>query len=344
MAKLALITSKKTPTISSIFLSILVLLFVSCGSSENDNDNSDNTDPVDPVDETHIFNLDLMNENNLLEGVNLVNATLSDGSTAACYQLVFKSNPIEDDGPYCPETTNDVGGIGFYDGSYTSGDNVLFRLDANLWDIVIADGYTDIVDSNGNVNIVVPLEGPPANGCISANHDDDLRLTFLIPAVPKERTSFDQIDEHEHLGISKDGIPIIGDPPSSTNRTPNICGIPSIDPCGGHPDPSGYYHLHFGAEEMDNVLLEHGIDQLTCNNITQSTTAFIGYAKDGYPMYASADEGDAAEEPLDDCLGHEGVTPDYPDGVYHYHISSSEAPNLPTCLKGVAPSQSFQYE
>lgn len=298
------------------------------------------------TDDSHVFNINLMNSNNLLESVSLVSAKLSDGSTADCYKLVFKSNPVTH-GPYCPKTINDIGGVAIYDGATNPGFQVM---KASLWNAMEADGY-DIVDASGNINITDPGSGVPVSGssCLEATANNNLKLTFFIPAVPKFGTANDSIDRVEHVGVSKDGIPLTGHPPSATGGIPgsppsNFASIPSIDPCGGHIDPFGYYHLHFGAEEMNNVLLANNITEVTCTNFTQSETAFVGFAKDGFPIYASKDQDGTLPTDLDECQGHTSVTADYPNGVYHYHISSTNAPNLPTCLKGVSAQNDFIYE
>ena len=321
--------------------SLLVIKLSSCSSVANNTSTTDTT-TTDPS--THTFNASLMNNNNLLESVTLVNATLTDGTTAECYKLVFKSNPVAD-GPYCPATINDIGGVGIYDGNTNPGFQVM---KAALWNAMEADGY-DIVDANGNIAIVDPLAGRPSSGgaCLEGTPDNNLELTFLIPAVPKLATSNDVISTVEHIGASRDGIPLTGHPPSATQSGGGPGGggaIPSLDPCGGHPDPFGYYHLHFGAEEMNNVLAANNITDVECVNFTQSETAFIGFAKDGFPIYASKDQDGTLSTDLDECQGHFGVTADYPDGVYHYHVSNSSAPNLPECLKGVSVNNGFTYQ
>lgn len=320
-----------------VLTSLIVIGLSSC--SKDDDTNTPTTDTS-----THIFNASLMNGSNLLESVTLVNATLTDGTTAECYKLVFKSNPVAD-GPYCPATINDIGGVGIYDGATNPGFQVM---KAELWNAMEADGY-DIVDSNGNITIVDPAAGMPPSGgaCLEATPDNNLELTFLIPAVPKMATSNDVISTVENIGVSKDGIPLTGHPPSATQSGGGPGGggaIPSLDPCGGHPDPFGYYHLHFGAEEMNNVLAANNMTEVECVNFTQSETAFIGYAKDGYPIYASKEQDGTLPTDLDECQGHFGVTADYPDGVYHYHVSNSSAPNLPECLKGVSVNNGFTYQ
>ncbi|MEO1619406.1 MAG: YHYH protein, partial [Cyanobacteria bacterium J06632_3] len=42
---------------------------------------------------------------------------------------------------------------------------------------------------------------------------------------------------------------------------------------------------------------------------------------------------------LDECNGRFGVTPEYPEGIYHYYITAS-FPFVPRCLKGT-PDESF---
>ncbi|MBT8244149.1 hypothetical protein, partial [Winogradskyella sp.] len=245
-------------------IALTSLLVIGLFSCSNDDDNSTTT--ADPS--THIFNASLLNNSNLLESVTLVNATLTDGTTAECYKLVFKSNPVAD-GPYCPATINDIGGVGIYDGATNPGFQVM---KAELWNAMENDGY-DIVDANGNITIADPAAGPPPSGgaCLEATPDNNLELTFLIPAVPKLATSNDVISTVEHIGVSRDGIPLTGHPPSATQSGGGPGGggtIPSLDPCGGHPDPFGYYHLHFGAEEMNNVLAANNMTEVECVNFT----------------------------------------------------------------------------
>lgn len=320
----------------------LAVFSVGCISCSNDSDEENlvNTDTS-----THVFKSELMNSSNLLQSITLVNTTLTDGTTEPCYKMVFKSNPVEH-GPYCPETINDIGGLGIYDGTTNPGLQVLKK---ELWEAMETDGY-DIVEANGDIRFNDPGSGTMSSGpsCLGATADNNLQLTFYIPAVPKMASANDEIRVIENIGVSKDGIPITGPPPSVVNGPPGMPGaggnIPSLDPCGGHPDPFGYYHLHFGAEEMNNVLTAHNITEVSCTNFTQSETAFVGYAKDGYPIYASKDNGGSLPSDLDECQGHTAPTADYPDGIYHYHLSSTNAPNLPPCLKGVSAQNSFTYE
>lgn len=309
------------------------------------------TDEDSPT-EDYLIKESLFNANSLLS-FERITATLEDGTTAECFQLSFSSNPVAN-GPFCAETVNDVAGLSVYDGATNPG---LRLWAADFLNDMEADGY-DIVDSNGNVNIYDFVSGTinmNQSNCLDAAPNDDLELTFIIPANPKLAASNNDIEEVELIGLSLDGVPINGDPPSAINGpamngpgggpggtggTATEINIPSLDPCGGHHDPAGYYHWHFVPQVMNQVLVANGITATSCTKITQTTsTELVGFAKDGFPIYAYA----TPPTDLDDCGGRTAITNEYPDGVYHYVASTTSAPNVPQCLKGVAAQNAFQY-
>lgn len=309
----------------------------------------------------HLLKPSLVNASYLNASATVVDCTLENGTSTQCYQFKFRSNPLGHGGPYCPKTVNDVGGLGIYDGKTNSG---LQALKAMLWNAMKADGF-DVTDENGNIKIVDPGAGgaggpgggPPGGGppdggsgpgaaCLEATPNDQLTLTFTIPANPVLLDSPNSIGTVELLGMSTNGIPINGHPPTVAGTEQNGPGgggsLPALDPCGGHMDPAGYYHWHFGAAEINQVLQAKGITDVTCTHVTQSSTAMIGYAKDGHPIYASQDQDGTTPTDLDTCQGHTAATKEFPDGVYHYHVSTTNAPNLPPCLKGAAAQNPFQ--
>ncbi len=104
----------------------------------------------------------------------------------------------------------------------------------------------------------------------------------------------------------------------------DIGGIPFIDTCNGHPLPTGSeYHYHgvpYCVTDENDTDGEHSV--------------LVGLLLDGFPLYGPQDiDGDAPVD-LDRCNGHEGATPEFPNGVYHYHLSET-APYSIDCYAGV---------
>lgn len=105
-------------------------------------------------------------------------------------------------------------------------------------------------------------------------------------------------------------------------------GIPFIDPCNGHPLPpsGGSYHYHGVPYCITDVVDTQG-----------AHSSLIGVLLDGFPVYGPNGEGGSAPSDLDECSGHDGATPEFPDGIYHYHLTET-SPYSITCYHGVVES------
>ena len=136
-----------------------------------------------------------------------------------------------------------------------------------------------------------------------------------------------------------------------------------------HVQPNGKYHYHGMPEELLSNLL-----QAAGHSEAEPDMVLIGYAADGYPVYARygyvdpmnpasgvvamrgsyelrsgtrpsgpggsydgtfvqdweyvADSGD-----LDECNGRYGVTPEYPNGIFHYYVTD-DYPFIQRCVWG----------
>ena len=127
--------------------------------------------------------------------------------------------------------------------------------------------------------------------------------------------------------------------------------------CHGHSGMGGTYHyhadancLHWHPEEGDTIL-DYDISTpaaVAQNTANGSHSAVVGVAMDGYPIYGfwgydddmnvvemkssyKLKEGETGYNGIDDyvyveglghldvCNGHFGPTPEFPDGIYHYH-------------------------
>ncbi|MFM7852722.1 MAG: YHYH protein [Flammeovirgaceae bacterium] len=54
-------------------------------------------------------------------------------------------------------------------------------------------------------------------------------------------------------------------------------------------------------------------------------SALLGFLLDGFPVYGPNENGKTiTNTDLDAYHGHTGVTTEYPNGIYHYHITSAD--------------------
>ncbi len=259
----------------------------------------------------------------------IVECTLENGSETTCYQVEVASlaSTVDTDGPFCPETVDDVGGIWVWDGA----DPGLYALDGDFWAMMTAQGY-EFVDADGNISITDPGAGAAsssgtANSCLEATADGSFHLQVLLPTSPELLDEPTDLSTIAQIGVAVDGVTIFGDAPSVADRG----GLPALDACGGHIDPSGYYHWHFGAESIQTNLDEAGAD-VTCT-IEQDSEALVGFAFDGYGIYGP-EEDRAIPSDLDECSGHVSDTAEFGE-IYHYHLTY-DSPNLPGCRVGAA--------
>ena len=256
-----------------------------------------------------------------------VPCTLENGSETTCYQVEVASlaSTVGTDGPYCPETVDDVGGIWVWDGDEPG----LYALDADFWALMESQGF-EFVDADGNISITDPAaggadSGSTANSCLEATADGSFHLQVLLPTTPELLDSPTDLSTISQVGLALDGVTIFGDAPSVADRG----GLPALDACGGHIDPSGYYHWHFGAESIQTNLDDAGAD-VTCD-IEQDVEALIGFVYDGYALYGPEENGEIPSD-LDECSGHVSETDEFGE-TYHYHLTY-DSPNLPTCRVG----------
>jgi hypothetical protein len=139
------------------------------------------------------------------------------------------------------------------------------------------------------------------------------------------------------------------------DRQPIELGI-----CHGHAAQGGTYHyhadgncMHWHPEEGESI--ENDYDDSTIQAVAQNTydgnhSKVIGVAYDGYPIYGfwgyddnmdivemkssyELKDGETGYNGIDDyryidglghldvCNGHFGPTPDFPQGIYHYHTT-----------------------
>jgi YHYH protein len=283
---------------------------------------------------------DLFNASALLKSYEVVDCTLSNGDSTKCYQFVVGAQPSGlGVGPFCPETVNETGGMWDWDGDQPG----LYALNKAFWTLLKSLGY-DFTDDDGSVHIQDPSTARPpgstpetykVNYCLERGADSSVEMTIQVPLVPENLSSPTELGTIAEVGIALDGVPIFADAPSVLDTG----NLPAVDPCGGHFDPSGYFHWHEVATDVGSMLAANKVD-LNCSNVPQSSSALFAYAYDGYPIYGSTDTDGTKPTDLDSCDGHFGPTAEYPNGIYHYHASDN-AHNLPPCLMGAVSTKAF---
>ena len=77
---------------------------------------------------------------------------------------------------------------------------------------------------------------------------------------------------------------------------------------GGNPPYPGRYHYHVEPLYLTEV------------EPNASYTRLLGYALDGFPVYGPLNPDGSTPE-LDDYNGEYSPTPEYPNEIYHYHVT-----------------------
>lgn len=135
-------------------------------------------------------------------------------------------------------------------------------------------------------------------------------LTFRIPLHPTEATTH-QATHLGPIGIALDGVPYYNQ--YNTTDVPLTSEIVSFDQFNGHPDQEGAYHYHV---EPVYLTAKYGRD------------ALLGFLLDGFPVYGPEENGKIlTSADLDAYHGHFGPTKEFPNGIYHYHITA-DAPYI----------------
>jgi len=133
---------------------------------------------------------------------------------------------------------------------------------------------------------------------------------FKIPVSPTQASSSSQTPLGP-MGVAINGVAIYNQ--YAAGRVALTTEINSFDEYNGHPDQSGSYHYHVEPT------------YLTTKNTKSS---LIGFLLDGFPVYGPLENGKTlTSADLDAYHGHTGVTADYPNGIYHYHITA-DAPYI----------------
>jgi hypothetical protein len=132
--------------------------------------------------------------------------------------------------------------------------------------------------------------------------------TFKIPLNPKEAANHSATPLGA-IGVSLNGVPFYNQYAGPNQPLTNE--ITSFDQYYGHPQQAGAYHYH--------------VEPIYLTQVKASKSALLGFLLDGFPVYGPQENWvDVAESSLDAYHGHTTVTADYPNGIYHYHVTNKD--------------------
>ncbi|GAB5417534.1 MAG: hypothetical protein Crog4KO_08060 [Crocinitomicaceae bacterium] len=275
----------------------------------------------------------------------------SDTVFAPCYRVTFKDHYTASI-DLCPASTAQVGGIGLFYGTPRLLDATLFNeMETDGSNIISNQDGTSINYKNLTTSVTTDGGGPNPKYCIEADLYNGTSQTwyqeFMILLGPIQKPG-PATNYHlaETIGILVNGMVLEHTPPSSESTQALTGGIIPLDRCGFHPEPTGFGHFHAIPYGINVALDANGISsQYHCTDMPQlSSSGLAGFTFEGIPMYGPYDNGmTSAPNDLDGCNGHTSSTPEFPQGVYHYHASATDIINNPPCYDYYMPLESERF-
>ncbi len=260
----------------------------------------------------------------------IVDCETAEGTKTRCYQLITDGAPAgRKPGPFCPRTTSDgadVGGAWF--NKEGTGDLVditgefILKLGEYYGDEkwMVYDAKTNKVRYTATKEACLGAAKPDVEeeymqNCIECELsylDDNFSRTFLIPITPITAA---KTGRARTVGIALDGTEL-----SAAAPVDAILGaytIAAFDDCGGHINVHQGYHYHSTTGCTDKLTTDDGHAPL------------VGYAGDGYGIYALKNAKGEEAKSLDECRGQT-------DEVrgYHYHAASPSENKFIGCFHG----------
>lgn len=160
----------------------------------------------------------------------------------------------------------------------------------------------------------VSYEAPQAGMQVNPHRIVSQNIVLRIPLSPEGGSASDT--PLGPIGVAVNGVVLFNQ--YAAGRVPLTNEILSFDRYNGHPSPANQYHYH--------------IEPLWLTE-SRGKAGLMGVLLDGFPVYGTIDENGSAPSDLDSCNGHVGATTDYPQGLYHYHVTSAP-PYISGCFHG----------
>ena len=271
----------------------------------------------------------------LLKEITTEERTLSNGTKALCYVITTASQPQEHKmGPWCPTHINDgkdKGGIWFKDDKVYDVDGHFI---ANLkefysdeeWALFREDGSVKVTKTQEECEAAArpDVDEKYNNYCVECLPDyyREKVSTYIIPVKPMYLENSNALGRNG-IGVAFNGVNF--DAPAPTHAILAAHTLAPLDDAGGHVNPHAGYHYHAVTGKTKEIAQK------------DIHAPMIGYAMDGFGIYAHKDQNGNGYSDLDDCGGH------YDDvRGYHYHAGDTGSNQVLGCLHGVSGSLSVK--
>jgi len=294
------------------------LLFLACKANQVKN----NTIKTIPV------NKDYFISENMIGDITEEKVDLN-GEETLCYVIKTNSQATEHQmGPWCPRHIDDgkeKAGIWFEnDKVYDVSGHFIAELDEfysdEKWKLYREDGSIKVTDTkDGCLAAAKPnVEEAYKNHCVEClpEYFKDQVTTIVIPVNPIYQ-NYPQRFRRGGIGVAFNGVKF--DPPAPTHAILAAHTIAPLDDHGGHVNPHGGYHYHAVTGSTKEIAQ------------TDDHAPLIGYAIDGFGIYALEDKNGVKATGLDECGGQT-------DEIrgYHYHAGAPGDNQIIKCLHGVS--------
>jgi hypothetical protein len=289
--------------------------------------NTNLSNEIDASVKTIPVNTDYFISENIIDGIQKQMVELK-GIETPCYVIKTNSQATEHKmGPWCPRHIEDgmeKAGIWFKDDKvYDVSGHFIAKLDEfysdDKWKLYREDGTIKVTDTEeGCLAAAKPnVEEEYQNYCVEClpEYFKDQVTTFVIPVTPKYIKTAQSFGRGG-IGIAFNGVKY--DPPAPTHAILAAHTIAPLDDHGGHVNPHGGYHYHAVTGSTKEI------------QQTDMHSPIIGYAIDGFAIYALLDKNENKPTDLDECGGHS----DDKRG-YHYHAGEPGGNQIIKCLHGV---------
>lgn len=271
--------------------------------------------------------------------ISTVSCTLSGGTTTSCYKIVTVGAPSDHAvGPFCPsnvysDVTNktlstDTSTVGMWIESGKTyaltgqfiGNLATFYGNSNWQLFDSTTGKVNVTDTQALFEAAAVPNVPLALNkyCVEGKMSyvgGGFSRTILIPVTPVALSSGTGSISMSGVGVALNGIVI--DAPAPVANIKAAYTIAAFDKNGGHVNPHTGYHYHAATGSSHEVAS------------TDGHSALIGYALDGYGIYALKDTTGTEPTALDTCRGHSDSS-----RGYHYHAASAGENMFIGCFKG----------